>query len=347
MAEQPFDPDTTSPHTQGIRITKQQSKTLKILGGLFSTAVIGSALFLSASSTDDGSNLRSSITFIAPAAAGGGWDTFAREMQQAQRANGIVNNTQVVNVPGAGGTIALENLGRLKGETDTLMVGGTGQLAATIQYDSTTTYQDITPLALTVEEYDVILVPNDSPYQTLNELITAWQKDPTALAWSGGGSFDRLVATELAMAADIRPSEMTYVSSDGGAEVTQALLNGTVQAAASGYADSIDQIESGRLRALALIAEEPIPGFDVPTAKEAGYDVTLANWRLVLAPGGISEQDKAELLNIVQESTQTPEWQKAVTTYHWQENFMTGQELESFLDSEEQRISGIYQELGL
>ncbi len=347
MESQNISPETTSPHTQGIRITKKQSKWLTVVGGVFSAAVIGSALFVSASSAESGSGLRSSMTIVAPAAAGGGWDTVAREMQQAQRANGIVNNTQVVNMPGAAGTIALENLGVLAGEPNHLMVGGTGQLAGYLQYGSKTTYDDVSPLAVTVEEYDVIVVPADSPYNSLDELVTAWKQDPSSVAWTGGGAFDQLVVADLALSSGLDVDDMVYVNSDGGGEATQAMINGTAQASASGYPDTIDQIEAGRLKALALVAEEPVEGIDIPTTVEQGHDVTLANWRILLAPGKLSDEEKSELESIVVETVETPEWQAAIENYHWNENVITGDELKSFLQEETEKISDLQEELGL
>ena len=317
------------------------------IGGLIAAGAIGTAVTGSISSASGGNNLRSSMTIIAPAAAGGGWDTVAREMQQAQRANSIINNTQVVNMPGAGGTIALGNLSVLDGDANNLMVGGTGQLAATIQYDSATKYEDVNPLAVTVEEYDVIVVPADSPYETLDDLMKAWAQNPGDVPWTGGGSFDQLVVTEMAIAGGIKPADMIYVSSDGGGESTQALLNGTVAAAASGYPDSIDQIESGRLRALALVAEEPLEGSDIPTTVEQGYDVTLANWRILMAPGGITDDEKQELENIVLETIETPEWREAIERYNWNENVITGDELTQFIKDETERITALYKELGV
>ncbi|ORC24394.1 tricarboxylic transporter [Rothia nasimurium] len=339
--------DTVSPATQGIRISKPQSTALRLLGALLAAASIGTASLASYLSADEGTDLSSNLTIIAPAAAGGGWDTVAREMQQAQRANGIVNNTQVVNMPGAGGTIALSNLGAMAGDPTTLMVGGTGQLAATIQFDTDTTYEDVTPLAVTVEELDVIVVPADSPYQSLDELMAAWKADPGSVPWTGGGSFDRLVATEMAMAAEIPVSEMIYVNSDGGGEATAALLNGTVAASASGYPDSIDQIESGRLRALAVVAPERIEGVDIPTTVEQGYDVTMSNWRLIVAPGDISPEEKAALEDIVRQTVETPEWDAAIERYNWNENLVMGDELTAFLTEERDRIEKVYEELGL
>lgn len=340
-------PDT--PASVGVHRAEPSKKSplFKILGAIIAVGAIGTATVGSFASAHQGDSLRTSMTIVAPAGAGGGWDTVAREMQQAQRANGIVNNTQVVNMPGAGGTIALGNLANLEGDPSTLMVGGTGQLAATIQYDTDTTYADITPLAITVEEYNMVVVPADSPYQSLEELMTAWAADPASVPWSGGGSFDRLVATELATVAGVDPKEMVFVSSDGGGEVTAALLNGTVQAAASGFSDSIDQVESGRLRALGLVSKERFEGVDIPTTVEQGYDVTLSNWRLLAAPGGLTAEEEAELTDIVLETVETEEWSTAVGRYNWAERVITGDELDVFLEEEKERISSLYESLGV
>ena len=317
----------------------------RIAGTVVAAASVAIASYGSISSAAAGQNLHASMTIIAPAAAGGGWDTVARELQQAQKANGLVNNVQVVNMPGAGGTIALGNVSVLAGQPGNLLVGGTGLLAATIQYDSAATLDDVTPLAVVVEEYDVIVVPADSPYETLEELVAAWREDPRSIPWTGGGSFDQLVVTDLALAAGIDPIETTYISSDGGGEAIQALLNGTAQAAAGGYADNIDQIESGNLRALALVSSEPVPGIEFPTAAEQGYDISLTNWRMLAAPSGLTDTQVQDLTELVVETVETPEWQDAIDRYQWTERVITGNELTAFLADEHTRIERLYQEM--
>lgn len=319
----------------------------RAVGGLIAVAAIGVAAFGSISSAASGQDISASMTIIAPAAAGGGWDGVARELQQAQKANGLVNNVQVVNMPGAGGTIALGNVSVLNGQPNNLLVGGTGLLAATIQFGSAATLDDVTPLAVIVEEYDVIVVPADSPYETLDDLVAAWRDDPKALPWTGGGSFDQLVVTDLALAAGIDPLDTTYISSDGGGEAIQALLNGTAQAATGGYPDNIDQIEAGRLRALALVAQEPIDGIEIPTAVDQGYDVTLTNWRMLAAPAGLEESEVEGLTQLVLDSVETPQWRDAIDRYRWTERIITGDELATFLDDEESRIRTLYEEMGL
>ncbi|MFV0434595.1 MAG: Bug family tripartite tricarboxylate transporter substrate binding protein [Leucobacter sp.] len=330
---------------------KKANPVTRVIGGIVAVAAIGIASYGSISSAAAGNDLHASMTIIAPAAAGGGWDGVAREMQQAMKANGFVNNVQVVNMPGAGGTIALGNLSMLEGQANNMMVAGTGLMAATVEFDSARTFADITPLATVVEEYDVIVVPADSPYETLDDLVADWKKDPGAVPWTGGGSFDKLVIMSLALAAGVNPPDVNYIPSDGGGEAIQALLNGTVKAASGGFPDNIDQIESGRLRALAYVAAEPVPDISEPlggvkTAIEQGYEgVDLTNWRIMTAPGGITDEEKGELTELVLETIETPEWEDAIKRYRWTPKVLHGEELDKFLAEEQERIEMLYEEM--
>ncbi|WP_321169387.1 tripartite tricarboxylate transporter substrate binding protein [Brachybacterium ginsengisoli] len=311
---------------------------------MLAAPVIGTAAYQSIKAGAGGTDVRSNLTLIAPAAAGGGWDTFQREMQQTMRSNSLVGNVQVVNVPGAGGTIALGNLSQMK-EPNNLMVGGTGQIAAQIQFGTASVISDVTPVARVVEEYALITVPASSPYQDLEQLLQGWGDDPSRLAWTGGGSFDQLVMTDLALAAGIDPGETTYIPSDGGGEAIQALLNGTAQATAGGFADMYPQIESGRLRGLGLVAPEPLDGIDIPTLPDLGYDVTLTNWRAMFAPPGVSDDDVAQLEELIAEAVATPEWKDAVKRYSWKEVPLGSEDLVQYVEDETVRIAALFEEI--
>ena len=283
--------------------------------GVVTAAVVGLAAFFSFQSATAGSDIRSNLTLIAPAGAGGGWDTFMREQQQAMRANSLVNNTQVVNIPGAAGTIGLGQLSTMEGQANTLMVTGAGLVAGVAQLDSAVTHDDVRPIARVVEEYDVVVVPADSPYETIDELVEAWRAKPAEVAWTGGG------------------------------EATQALITGTADAATSGYMDVADQIEAGRLKALGMAAPERLEGVDIPTLTEQGYAVDLANWRAILAPPGITDEEFAELRTLVEESIATPEWQEAIERNKWTEVYLAGDEFDEFLASEQERIAMLVEEI--
>ncbi|NUL47728.1 tripartite tricarboxylate transporter substrate binding protein [Cellulosimicrobium funkei] len=316
---------------------------------VLAAAVIGVASFFSIQSASGGTDVRSNLTLIAPAAAGGGWDTFQRELQQAMRTNGLVNNVQVVNVPGAGGTIGVGVLSQ-QPEANNLMVGGSGQITAQIQFDTSSRIQDVTPVAKVLEEYDIVAVPADSPYESMADIMEAWTQDPRGVAWTGGGSFDQLVMTDIALDAGIPVAETTYIPSDGGGEAIQALLNGTADVTAGGFADIYPQVESGRLRVLGVVAEDRLSGTPeieaIPTLVEQGIDVTITNWRALFAPPSATEEEVDQLQELVAEAVATPEWQATVERNYWREAPLQDEEFEQYIQDETDRIATLFEEIG-
>lgn len=330
---------TAAPGTDPTR-----RRALGIGFGVLAVPVIGAAAFQSVRAAEQGPDVRANLTLIAPAAAGGGWDLFQREMQAAMRTNGLVGNVQVLNVPGADGTIATGSLEQ-RSTAGYLMVGGTGHLAAEAQRDAPAKLSEVTPVARVIEEYAIVTVPADSPYEDLQSLVDAWLEDPKALAWTGGGSSDQMVMTELALAAEVDPAETTWIPSDGGGEAIQAMLNGSAEASTGGFADMYPQVESGRLRALGIAAKERLDGVDVPTMTEQGFDVTLTNWRAVFAPPIADEDQLADFRALIEETTATKEWKAAVKRNYWVEFPATGQELQDFIDAERTKIGRLIKEM--
>ncbi|MGB3484333.1 MAG: tripartite tricarboxylate transporter substrate-binding protein [Mycobacterium sp.] len=321
--------------------------------GLICVVVLVVAAGIDANRSGSGADARAKLTLIAPAAAGGGWDLVARESQQALRTDGIVNNVRVINVPGAGGTIGLSQMSRLTGDATTMMVTGTVMLGGIIRNDSPIDLSDMTPVARLAEDFEVIVVPADSPFQTIDELITAWRADPAALPIGGGsaGGIDHMIAAQLARAADIDPGLIRYAAYAGGGELTINLLStapGTPGVGISGYNDFRDMLSEGRLRPLMVVAPQRLDGLDAPTAEEVGYPtVDLVNWRGYIAPAGLDAEQQQELIDIVAEMTETEHWRSAVERNRWQEAFLSGDEFGAFLEEEQQRVTTLLTELGL
>ncbi|WP_298746694.1 tripartite tricarboxylate transporter substrate binding protein [uncultured Serinicoccus sp.] len=311
--------------------------------------VIGWAVTASARSAQQGSDLRSTLTLIAPAGAGGGWDTFTREQQAAMRANGIVNNATVLNIPGAGGTIGLGKFSTLEGEATNLLTTGTVMSGAIALNDSPVAMTDMRPLARVSEEYDIIVVPADSPYQDIEDLVADWEQDPGAFPFTGGsaGGLDHLIVADLAIRAGIDPTQITYIPQSGGGEAIQVISSGDARAAVSGYNEFADQIEAGRMRGLAIVSPERVEGIDLPTLIEQGYDVSMTNWRGFLAPAGITDEEFAELEAIVTETAQSEEWQEAMERNRWSDVFLTGPDLIDFIEEDTRQNEALVEELGL
>lgn len=332
------------------RTPKRSPRLKKISLTVF--AVVGATVValasVHASASGAGDNARNRLTLIAPAGAGGGWDGAAREAQQAMRAQGIVNNAQVVNIPGAGGTIGLTKFAGMEGESTTMMIMGITMLGAININGSEVNLDDVTPIARITDDYDVLVVPADSPWNSVDDLVAAWKQDPASFAFGGGslGSVDQMIITQLAQASGIKPTDVNYIAYSGGGELATSLLSKTIKASVSGYVDFADQIEAGKLKALAVSAPEPVKSIDLPTFKELGYDIELTNWRGITAAPGITEEQRDELEAIVSEFVQTPEWRDAIERNQWTDTFLTGDEFDAFLAQETTSVNEIWNELG-
>src|ERR687889_2313364 len=195
------------------------------------------------------------IEIMAPAAPGGGWDTTAREMQRVLQEEGIAPAVEVYNVEGAGGTVGIAQLvNDQAGNDHHLMMMGLVMIGAIATNASPVTLEQTTPISSLTAEFEVIVVPADSEYQTLDDLIAAFQADPTSISWGGGsaGGTDHILVGLIAQAAGVDPTQINYVPFSGGGEALAAILGGQVTAGVSGVGEWLDQIESGELRALAV-----------------------------------------------------------------------------------------------
>ena len=290
------------------------------------------------------------LTIMAPAAPGGGWDQTAREMQQALRQSGLARTVQVQNVPGAGGTIGLAQLVNFhQGDPTLLMATGLIMVGAVLTNESPVTMADTTPIARLLGEYEILVVPAASPYRTVAELVKDWKADPGALAIAGGsaGGTDHMLAGLLAKEVGIDVTKVNYVPHSGGGESLASLLGGHVAAGINGSGELISFIESGQLRALAISSEERVPGWDIPTFVEQGVNLTLSNWRCVAAAPGISDEERAALVSLMDRMRESSEWKEILAKNNWSDMYQTGPEFERFLSQENTRVSEVLRSIGL
>lgn len=290
-----------------------------------------------------------SLRIMAPAAPGGGWDSTSRTAQQALEQSGAAKNVEVFNVPGAGGTVGLARLKNEKGKGDLLMTMGLVMTGAILTNKSPATLDDTTPIAELTSEYEAIVVPTSSKYKTLQDLVNDWKADPGAVSIAGGsaGGTDQILAGLVAQAAGIDPKKVNYIAFSGGGEALAAILGGKVSAGVSGVSEFVDQVKAGKLRALAVSSPEKLPEMDAPTIKDAGLDVELANWRGMVAPAGITDDQKKALVQAITTMHDSQQWQDALKKNGWEDTFKTGDEFASFLKSENERVTKVLQDLGL
>ncbi|MGQ0662743.1 MAG: Bug family tripartite tricarboxylate transporter substrate binding protein [Pseudomonadota bacterium] len=290
------------------------------------------------------------LKLFIPAAPGGGWDQTGRSMEQAIKAAGIAKNVQFEHAPGAGGTVGLPRfLNTMKGQPNTLMVGGMVMVGAIIANKTPVNLTQTLPVARLTGEFQVAVVPAQSPIKTMAELVAALKADPGKVSWAGGsaGGVDHIMVGMIVQALGIDPRKMNYVAYAGGGPAQAALLGNHVSAGVSGWGEFAEQIKAGKLRALGLSSDRRIPGIDVPTLKEAGVDVELFNWRGVFAPPGITDQQRQALTAAVEAMAKSPAWQEELKKRDWTGIYLSGQAFEDYIKSETSRIEGVLKNLGL
>lgn len=298
--------------------------------------------------SDDPSNRQ--LRMFIPNSPGGGYDLTGRAAVKTMEDNELTGRFEIRNVLGASGTVAMQRLLNEEGADDLMMIMGLGVVGAVYTNKSEATPLKMTPIARLVEEQEGILVPADSPFQTLDDLVEAWQKDPGSIAVGGGSSAggpDHLFPMQLADTIGVNPKDVNYISYDGGGPLTTALLGEKIDVGMSGLGEFESQIEDGALRVLAVSGSDRLDGIEAPTLTEAGVDLVFTNWRGVLAPPGISEGQREYLVDLLTEMHATEEWQEALARNGWSDNFATGAEFEDFLVDQDARVADTLKELGL
>jgi len=291
---------------------------------------------------------QSSLTIVAPAAPGGGWDQTARVMQRVLAEVEPGGSVQVDNIPGAAGTIGLARFVQSeRGHPQALLVTGLVMVSGVITNASPVSLSDATPIARLTGETEVIVVPAASPHRTLSDLIEAFKRDPGGVSWGGGsaGGTDDLLIRLLAEQVGLPASRVNYIAFAGGGAALAAVLGGQVTAAVSGYGEFAGQIAAGQLRPLAISAAARIPGIDAPTIRESGIPLDLANWRALVAPPGLSNAEHDALVARITRMANSEAWKTAVALNGWDDLFLPGAGFRQFLLAEQARVAAVLQRL--
>ena len=295
------------------------------------------------------------MTMLIPNSPGGGYDQTGRAAIAVMENADITGGSfEVTNVIGAGGSVAMTRLMNAEGDERTMMTAGLGVVGSLYSFGVPYKLQDATPLAQLIEDQEGVLVPADSPFETIDDLVAAWQDDPSSIVVGGGsspGGPDHLFPMQLATAVGIDARDVRYVPYDGGGPLTSALLGNKIDVGFSGVGEF-----EGPLSDRASCACSPSPARSgsrarasatPPPCTEAGIDLVFTNWRGVFAPPGISDERRDELIAMLEEMHDTPEWQQALEDNGWIDEFKTGDEFTTFLQEQDERVATTLEELDL
>jgi len=253
---------------------------------------------------------------IAPANPGGGWDFTCRQVGKLLYELGEVDQpVQITNMAGAGGGLAFAHTVAERNDDAELIVAAssatTTRLAQKAYGDATA--DQVRWVGAIGADPGVIVVAADSPMQNLDDMVAAIKAEPGSVAFAGGsaaGGFDHMKPLMVLQAGGFdQITKVKYIGVDGGADAITQTVGGFTQAMTGDMSEIVGFLESGEVRALAVLTEERVPGFeDIPTAMEQGYDVVAVNWRGFYVPKDISDDEFAMWADKIRAVAESDEW---------------------------------------
>lgn len=248
------------------------------------------------------------INYIIPFGPGGESDISAR-MQQPFFQELTGRDLVVQYKPGGGGAVGWAQLNSLGGDGYTIM--GTNLphiIMQPMQKDVGYTTDELTNFYFFHYTPDAIVVPADSPFQTIQDLIDAAKAAPGTVTFSGSGTFsaNHIAKERFDAMADI---QTTYIPFGGTGPSVTALLGEQVSAS-WGYT-TVGAAQGDRVRLLAVAMEERHPAFpDVPTFRELGYDLVSGAYRGMAVPDSTPEEVRRQLSDLFDQVNQNPEFRQ-------------------------------------
>ena len=290
------------------------------------------------------------VKMMIPANPGGGWDTTGRALGKALSDGKLADTVTYDNKGGAAGALGLAQfVNGSKGDPNALMVMGSVMLGGIITGKPPVSLSQATPLVRLTSEYNVFVLPANSPLKSMKDVVEQLKKDPGSVKWGGGsrGSTEHIAAAMLAREVGVDPAKINYVAFRGGGEAIAAILGGNVTVGGSGYSEFAEYIKTGKMKAIAVTSEARLKGIDVPTMKEQGYNVVIGNWRGVYGAAGITPQQRKDLTDMIVKATKTKSWAEALEKNGWTPALLTGVEFEKFVDEEFASLRAVMHKSGM
>lgn len=292
---------------------------------------------------------------IAPASPGGGFDLTCRlAIQALQDLKLLKEPMRVTYMPGGIGAVAINTVNAQRADDPNLIVAISAGSALNIAQGKFGKYtqKDARWIAALGTDFGTIVVRADSPHKSLKDLLAAVKADPTKVVFGAGGtvgSQDWMKVAIAVKAVGVDPKSMRFVAFEGGGAVLTALLGGHIQAMSGDASEVAAQIEGGKVRVLAVMSEERLPGKlnNIPTAKEQGFDLVWPTWRGVYAAPKITEEQAKFWIDTFAKAVKTPEFAKIQEERGLFPYVKIGKDFADLVDADVERFRQLAKEAGL
>lgn len=289
------------------------------------------------------------LRIVVPFAAGGAGDLTAR-IVGAELSASLGQPVTIENRPGAGGVVAAETVARAEpdGHTLFLMSNGTAVTASLFKSLPYDTLKDLAPVS-TLGSFDLaVVVPAESPFKTLGELIAFAKANPNKLNIGSIniGSTQNLAAELFKSSAGIDAQVVPFKATP---ELIGALRGKQVDVGVEILGPTLTQIKAGAFRALAVTGQKRSSALpEVPTAVEQGLkEFQASSWNALAVPGKTPRPVIDRLHKDIVAALAKPEVKKKLADLNIDADASTPDEAAALLASDIKRWGAVIDKAGI
>jgi putative tricarboxylic transport membrane protein len=293
------------------------------------------------------------VELILPTAPGGGNDVVARLLQKIVQEQKLVTTPiLVLNKAGGNQALSVAYLNQHPADPHYLLFATSSLMTNQIQGLAQYQYTDFPPLGLAFVDHTAFMVPANSPFKTMRELIDRLKADPESVAISliSRGGTGHASLAQASKSAGVDPKRLKVVVYKTSAEAATALMGGHIDAAVSSAAGSTPQVVAGNIRMLAIAAPQRRTGAlaHVPTLTELGLEASgLATWRGIFGAKGITPAQVAFWDEALARAFAADEWKNHMEKNNVTAPALRGRELVKYLEGEYTHTRTVMVALGL
>jgi tripartite-type tricarboxylate transporter receptor subunit TctC len=273
------------------------------------------------------------IEMVVGFAPGGGTDLVGRAAAAAlSKQLGVP--VQVVNRAGGGGVVGFDAVRNAKPDGYTIGIITAQVITANLRGVMQATYEDFEHLGMINIEQGAIVVPANSPYNTLEELIQAARDRPDSITAGNGseGGSHHMSARNLEAQTGV---SFRHVPFDGGPAAILQLVGGHIDAAFVGAVEIAPHAEAGTAKVLAVVGQEGDPRFeglpDVPSTAELGIPLQIGTWRSIGMPKGVDPAIVAKLVSATAEAVKDEELVSTMNDLKLPVRYFGPEEMQAYL----------------
>jgi tripartite-type tricarboxylate transporter receptor subunit TctC len=297
------------------------------------------------------------VEIIVAGGPGGGTDQLARLMQSIIAQHKLLDvNTVVMNKGGGNGAEAFLQMKMAKGDADKLVVATNNVYLLPLTAKLGYTIDDLTPVAAIAEDDFILWTYAGAAWKDAGAYLNAVKQTPSSMRMGGSQSKDVDQTLTLLMSRT-SGTKLTYIPFKSGSEAANQLAGKHITSNVNNPAESLSQWRAGQIEPLCVFSStrmtytEKVTSdrawADVPTCKEQGLGIDQYRFpRTVLLPGGVTDEQRAFYVDLIQKVSQTPEFKSYVQRNALVPTFLAGQPFEDYMAQDIARVTPVFTEAG-